>query len=259
MWDFKAHYEQTTEQQLLVLTKKNFNREDIIEYQVEMIAKNILPGIIGLEVRERDAEVKLAYQITGLVTLVEYLHNQTITATELLALMERVVVVLQECKNYFLSETAFCLNANYLYVNPESAEVALIYLPVELKQDLVSNLKVFFVNLVTNLANLEQAGDFVPQVLQLVKTEGFNLLEFRQQLKKLKIAYCNQAEGFDTELKLLPTSSGPVQEYITVVPPQQKKPVTSYDRKPQVFNGFFTMLVISLVTVLFSVIYFFLN
>lgn len=252
--DFKMSYQTDSGQSVVVLQQKNFTRQQLIDYQVEMLAQNTLPGIIPLEVREHNSEVKLIYMLTGLVNLSEYLKSLKIERADLLALIERILAVVQEAKNYFLNENSLIIHEKYIFLNPKTMEVALLYLPIENKQDLVRNFKAFVINVITNTANIEAEGDLAQQVFQLIHAEAFSLAEFRRELKQLKAA-CSTPEA-DPGLELLqylPLDPLSGQEYITIISPQ-KSNTKFFQQRAAISTGYWALGVIALVAIVVTII-----
>ncbi len=170
----------------LVLTKEGLTRNQLIGFQVEMIAHQKIPGLIDLEVRERDAEVKLYYNLKGLVTLSDYLTRPAVNRLKFTAVLDCLLSIILEGGKYFLNDNSFLLEADLIYLDPRSRFVYLPYLPVEISQDLNRALKALVINLVVNTALIGTQDDPDRQILNLLKADDFNLADFRRQLKILR-------------------------------------------------------------------------
>ncbi|GAB4263380.1 DUF6382 domain-containing protein [Thermincola ferriacetica] len=185
LFDFKVEYVGDLRRSYLELDKENLKADQIIGFQAEMIANNQIPGVLNLEIREKNAHAKLYYNLTGLISLANYLKRQKIGKTEFTLILERILSPILESKKYFLNSNSFLLDDNLIYINPDSGEVFLAYLPLELEQDITRTFKTFVTDLLVGKANIDTGDNFVQRLLQLLKAEDLNLPEFRKQLMKL--------------------------------------------------------------------------
>lgn len=182
LFGFNSDFEADTGESFLVLSKEGFNRKQITEFQVEMMVNNRIPGVVTLDVREKDSVLRLYYNLSGLVSLANYLKRQKISKVEFLTLLDRLVSTLMEGRRYFLDDTSFTLDENYIYINPKTREVSLIYIPVDFVRDTIQSLQAFIINLVINTANIDTRDNFVQLLLKQIKVEEFNLPDFRRWL-----------------------------------------------------------------------------
>lgn len=106
----------------------------IRDYQLEMLANNPHPGILALEKHTLDTKVILSYNITGKVPLSEYLRETVVTADLIAVLYNTVTAVLSASQNYLLDPAGFLLDENYLFIDPKTSEIALVYVPVFIKE-----------------------------------------------------------------------------------------------------------------------------
>jgi hypothetical protein len=169
----------------LVLTKTGLAVEQLLEFQIAMIAQNDIPGIAKLELKKLDSDVKLCYQLSGLISLTDYLKKQKISKYEFSEIVEAIISVLLKCKNYLLNDNSFILKEDYIYLNPRSKQVFLIYLPLETESAATQEFKSFLVNLLINTANIDTEDNYVQLLLNQIKADYFSLAEFREQLTQI--------------------------------------------------------------------------
>ena len=78
---------------------------------------------------------------------------------------------------------------DYIYINPNNLEVSLVYLPFDVQEGLNINslLKEFTKNFIINSANIDESGNdnFIKRVINLLKLDTFNILEFQKFLNEL--------------------------------------------------------------------------
>lgn len=113
-------------------------KEDIslIQYQVEMIANNRIPGLLAMDARRVDDRTGLFYFTGGLLPLDRCLGKKKIGREGFLYLVFRLAGILSDCKKYLLDESSFVLDARYIYVDEGMKDIALLYIPAETGQDI---------------------------------------------------------------------------------------------------------------------------
>ena len=183
---FETDFTVNTGNRFLVLTKSGLDREQIIGFQVEMITNNEIPGITKLFLREKDGAVELHYNLSGLISIANYLRRQKLSRLEFINILEKLLDVVLESRCYFLNDTSFVLEGSFVFINPKSKDVYLIYLPLDIDEDFTGLFKSLLVNLVENCTGLESSDSDLLQLLDRVQEEEFNLTGFREQLKKIK-------------------------------------------------------------------------
>lgn len=174
LMDFDVDYDTYSGSSFLVLTRAGLDASQLIDFQVEMMIYNKIPGLIPMEVRERDAHVELYYKLDGLVSLVNYL-KKSIAKAEFLSILDRLTSVLNTSKLYFLDGSSFVLRDKYIYINPRSKEVFLIYIPISTEQDVTVSLKTLIFNLVIGAEEIENQENLVKQVVTLLKSDSFTV------------------------------------------------------------------------------------
>ncbi|MGE5544584.1 MAG: DUF6382 domain-containing protein [Bacillota bacterium] len=169
----------------LVLTRPGLHRNEI-GFEAEMIANNVIPGIVALDIREKDSITSLRYHIGGLTTLTNYFKKKKVCKDEFIGVLDRLLAVLLDCGKYFLHDSSLVLDENFVYIDSRSREVFFLYIPVEISRDTAGAVKLFVVNLMVSTGSLETEETWTRQILSLVKADGFNLTCFRQSLRALK-------------------------------------------------------------------------
>jgi len=151
-----------------------------VHHQIEVINHNAPLGIIRVEERKTNMQTKLYYYINNLMPLSYYIEKEEISSEEVIRILDEVVGVVLESKNYLLSASGFLLQQEYIYIEPASRKVSLVYLPVKLLANANENFRQL-------LKELSYTLDDFPQKLTSYSNEqGFNLKGFREQLKNSK-------------------------------------------------------------------------
>lgn len=186
LFGFTIDYEADARDSYFVLRRAGLRKQGIIEFQVEMIQHNRIPGILMLEVREKDLEIDFYYKTTGLMSLTNYFKRQKISKPDFIGILDKLISALLHSKNYFLNDSSFILDEDLIYINPTTKEIFVPYIPLHIRQDIRSTCLRFILNILINKAQISTSDNFVQEVLTLLKEDGFNLLEFLQALKGLE-------------------------------------------------------------------------
>ena len=185
MFGFSNDYLSDGGKNYLVLDKEGLSKTKLVWFQVEMLTNNKIKGIVKLDVREKDSKVKLYYNLSGLVILSNFLKRNKIGKSDFISILDMLISVILNNNNYFLNDQSLVLDEKMVFIDPKSREVYLIYIPVEIHQDIIQSLKAFIIKLIVS-ANIETRDDFIQQMLNLIKAEDFNLSDFRNQLKAVR-------------------------------------------------------------------------
>ncbi len=186
IFGFRIDFEVDSGKSFLVLTENGLSRRDIVGFQVEMIAKNRIPGVAGLNIRERDLEVRFYYDISGLISLSNFFKRQKVTKADFVKILQNIMGTFTGCKNFLLNEKCFIISENLIFINPDSLEVFLIYIPCSRNAEIVDLFKAFIVNLVVNTANIETNDNFVQKLLGLIKEEHLCISELNTAIRKVE-------------------------------------------------------------------------
>lgn len=170
---------------LVVSTSKD---ENIIEFQVNMLKKNPNNHILPLDIRRNNDRINIYYNVTSKLSLSQYIKLRQVGKTELIDIFSGIVRTLLSSKGYLLSDSSFLLDEDYIFINPDTRCVSLVYLPVKLKIDIVKSLKDFAVNFVVYSANFneEKGESFLQQFISFLKKDTFSIIEFDKFLKEMK-------------------------------------------------------------------------
>ncbi len=149
-------------------------------YQVEMISNNPCGGILPCVVRRKDNIVLFYYNITSKLSLSKFLKRKALKKYELVCLVAGITNVIMLSKSLLLSDKSFLISCDYIFVNPATLEISLVYLPIKCMHDINIKVKELVKEIVINIAEIEdgQGEDFVIQILNYLKVEGFNIKGF---------------------------------------------------------------------------------
>lgn len=159
----------------------------IYEYQVEMISRNSIEGILPLDIRKNNGVTGLYYNITSRQPLGQFLKRKRLIGRELESMLFSFSKVLLEARNYLLKEEQFILDRDLMYINPNTMELALVYVPVPPEFIGTQDLRGFLVKLLMFEVDMEEEGNGLLQRLLLaIKKEGFRSRDLNSLLSDPK-------------------------------------------------------------------------
>lgn len=183
---FEFNYESSATGSFLVVSVDA--GEDVLLYQVEMLANNPNDNILSLDIRQKDSKHNLYYNITSKLALSQYLKRNKLKRDDFINIFKDILKTILSSKDYLLSDRSFLLNEDYIYIDPNTLEVSLVYLPLNIEHNVNDQLKNFTANFIMYSANIDETNsdNFLQRILNLLKSDTFNILEFNKLLNDLK-------------------------------------------------------------------------
>ena len=162
--------------------------EKVLTYQIEMIKNNPNKNILPVSLIQKDSKYQFRYSITSSLALSQYLKRNKLKRDEFIDIFYDITKTILDSKSYLLSDKAFIINKEYIYINPDSMEVALVYLPLNFDININEILKNFTINFIMYGSNIEESSNdnFIQRILYLLKSDTFNILELNNLLRELK-------------------------------------------------------------------------
>lgn len=117
-------------------------------YQLEMLVKNQIPGLLACRLGLWDEKAALYYEITSRQSLRLILERKRMNAKELYRLLESLQEAVKACGAYLLDGNQLLLNPEYIYLEPDTWELAFCCFPFEEQalQDSLLNLAEYFLD-----------------------------------------------------------------------------------------------------------------
>ncbi len=116
--------------------RKNMNhnylaakRPEQADYQLEMLLENEIPGLLRAESRWDEGREEIYYEISSLQPLSRVFEHREIRQEEAKNLLRGVLSACTSLGEYMLKEDGLVLEADLLYVDPESLDCRMLFLP----------------------------------------------------------------------------------------------------------------------------------
>lgn len=149
---------------------------ELIDYQVEMITGNSIPGLLSADARRRDNLVTICYNTEKFISLRAYLNSMGITRDQFVLLINHLKSIFREARRFLLTEESLILEEEYIFVKEDLKEIALLYVPGKIRQNLDASLQDLLLRVIARSAD---AGE--PDMARLVE----NLKEKNVQVHNL--------------------------------------------------------------------------
>lgn len=160
----------------------------VLTYQLNMLKYCSHPQILPVEKRLLNEKTELYYQINGLLPLRDFL-KKPLRGGEILNLLESLLRCLENCKKMLLFPHSFLLDINYIFVQPETRDLVLVYLPWHHFSDVNVTLRQFTDSFIKEIVLADNRRDLntLKCLADYQKTEEFNLAGLQKLVNKLRI------------------------------------------------------------------------
>lgn len=99
------------------------------EYQIRMILINKIPGLLECKMRLMDGKPLFYYEITSRQPITRAFEKTRMGTEDIRHMLIGIRRGLEEARRYLLDVNNLILDPHYIYIEPESGEVSLCYLP----------------------------------------------------------------------------------------------------------------------------------
>lgn len=151
------------------------------EYRYQMLINNSIDYLVPLNIVRGDETNSFFYNITSMISLSFFLKRHKLTRNDFLKLVLGMASAVENASAYMLPDYCFLFEPEYIFLNPESIEPSLVYLPCGLRSGEYSrSLQSFISDLLLQHINTEgfDTGNLVQQILSMTNNEVFSLKGF---------------------------------------------------------------------------------
>lgn len=172
----------------------------LLNHQTEIICQNPNPAFVPFHIRRSNDNTSIYYNITSKISLAQYLERKKLTRKELLNLLKNITRSLMLHSNYLLDLSGYVVDLDFIYINPASAEISMVYVPVFSNRNIMGFYIDFLKDLVVNSASIDDStGDnYMQRILNYLKSDAFNLNDFNRLL--IDLLNSGEHNGITTKL-----------------------------------------------------------
>lgn len=163
-------------------------RDDVLEIlENGIIDSSKIPGAIPAYVSKEGNEYKARYQMSDEVTLKDYLREY-IGRDELYNIVENIVSILFEAESKEININNYLLNLNNVYIDKETKEIGLVYIPIMEDENEEISLKEYIKDLLSNVKyNLSDDLSFFVSVHNYLNDENSSIKQISDFMKSIKL------------------------------------------------------------------------
>ena len=121
----KTTYKRELERNYLILEQEDFQNS----YQIGMLVKNRIPGLLECRLSLVDRRAAFYYEITSRKNLRLVLDRKRLRDRELEALLRWLLQTAGSCEEYLLDTKGLILNPDYIYLDPDVWECSFCLFP----------------------------------------------------------------------------------------------------------------------------------
>ncbi len=225
---YMEHFENDGDKNRLVIALESDT--PIIDFQVDMIRNNRIPGVLGLDMRRVDSRPLLYYDVTGKWMLKDLLDHKEFSGVEFLALLEKFIQALTGAEAYLLDLTQFALDEEHIFLEGDM-EPRLLYLPVKNTQNVHERFKNLLLQLIVYRARVadQDSGPVLSGILNYMKRDSFNLYEFQKALRTMSNPEGHSSSQETVKSEIVPRRPDSVS-LVDLIPKENRTPGTAHQK-----------------------------
>ncbi len=210
----------------------------ILEYQLEMLANNHIPGLLPSEVIRVNDEIRLSFDITSHISMKKLFERREVGREEFLNFLKQIIALLEGLDEYLLEGGGVVFDNQLIFVNPQDLSMAFAYLPLkEMPQTLESLKSLLLHSIIYDIRFRNEPSDnFVQRLIELLKAQELNASALKAYVKAMEEKTVSLPQSFSHEMAQQQTkASSPVEpqkEHKVKTPFGLKKPEPQNMQKP---------------------------
>ena len=116
---------------LATLVIKGQKNQQLMEREVYGInQEEKVPHLLHIGVTHRGAAIDLTYDLTGYISLREYLQAP-LSRASFIALLQHILDILKKMKEHVYNQNCLILDPEFVMINPASKSVYLVFVPLQ--------------------------------------------------------------------------------------------------------------------------------
>lgn len=128
------------------LILKSLKGQQLNENEVYAINSNKVDGLLHLDVVQKGTSFKLIYNITGFITLQEYLKNP-LNKERFARLLQNILSNLKSMERAYFNQQYLLMDFNRVMVNPATQHIYFVYVPIQFFES-GTTLREFLLNII---------------------------------------------------------------------------------------------------------------
>lgn len=188
----------------------NMNKDiKIMEYQIEMVNNNQGNGILYIDKRQLNEDIKFLYDITNYVSLKEYIKDASVDGNSLFSIFNNLINIILSLPSYLLNIDNILLDEEHILVDKVKKTVGIIYVPCEYKlQNTEMEFKQIIKQVIIDCMSSKNNMDFfINEILPIINNKDYSLNELNKTLSNTKAKTLTKKIKVEAEVKSEPVEA----------------------------------------------------
>ena len=164
---------------------KSLKGQQVSENEVYAINANKVPGLLHLDVVQKGSSFKLIYNITGFISLKDFLKmplNKQLFAQ----ILQNILANLKAVESAYFNQQYLLMDINQVYVNPNTQHIYFIYVPI-LMFESGTSLREFLLGIIQHgIFTPGEDNSYVRDYITILNSGiNFSVFELEEYINKL--------------------------------------------------------------------------
>lgn len=164
---------------------KSLKGQQLSENEVYAINNNKVPGLLHLEVVKKGSSFKLFYNISGFITLKDFLKTP-LNKQSFARILQNILTNLQAVDSAYFNQQYLLMDFNLVYVNPNTQHIYFAYVPIQMFES-GSSLREFLLGIIQHCTFAPgEDNSYVRDYITILNSGiNFSVFELEEYINKL--------------------------------------------------------------------------
>lgn len=184
-YNIQFSYENQNQNSYLMATIPPLKK--VIEYQLQMMTSNEIPGLLTSMKRQSNENILIYYNITSRISLGQILNRRKLSRKEFLTLLSGIIKTWKEMQEYQLESDGLYLKEDYIFVTSDTCEPAFVFLPICARSQGIESVKNFIQSLILKGVIETSNDNFIQILLNTMNEDTFQISSLEACIEKLSM------------------------------------------------------------------------
>ena len=157
MNQLKTEYKRDFKNNYMLISFEEEEEADIEKYEFKMLENNYISGLMKFKLVKENEKTIFCYDITSKQSLSRILEYKPIGLEDIKKIVLGIIRAITNMERFLLGTYGLLLNTDHIYVDPESLDLALCYLPC-IKEEMQSKLSDLFAQILAKIDQNDHEG-----------------------------------------------------------------------------------------------------
>lgn len=157
MNQLKTEYKRDFKNNYMLISFEEEEEADIEKYEFKMLENNYISGLMKFKLVKENEKTIFCYDITSKQSLSRILEYKPIGLEDIKKIVLGIIRAITNMERFLLGTYGLLLNTDHIYVDPESLDLALCYLPC-IKEEMQNKLSDLFAQILAKIDQNDHEG-----------------------------------------------------------------------------------------------------